>query len=282
MRRPHSDLGTFLRSRRARLRPADAGLPDLGGRRRVPGLRREELARLAGISPGYYTRLEQGLSPNVSDAVLDAIARVLRLDPTERHHLGTLAHPRPAAPPPPEHLRPAVRTLVASLGPTPALVLGRRADVLAWNRLAHALLAPHLDFAARPNVARLVFLDPRTRELYGDGWPAKCQDTVADLRLVAGRHPGDRALATLIAELTDGSEQFAALWRAHPVRVCAAHTRHYRHPTAGPLTLADELLQLPDDPGLRLVLWSAEPGSPSATALDTLRRTARESQDTPS
>ncbi|MGW2410236.1 helix-turn-helix domain-containing protein [Streptomyces sp. NPDC001739] len=298
------DLGEFLRSRRARLAPRDVGLPDHGGRRRVPGLRREELARLAGISPGYYTRLEQGTgAAGASDAVLDALARALRLDGTERWHLYGLARPGGGKGADPEaaveeRLRPSVRTMIASLGDTPALVLGRFVDVLAWNRAGHALLAGHLPFdapdapdplggpgvpdtqgapgspetriaAGRPNVARMMFLDPHTRALYPDR-AAKSRDTVGDLRLIAGRWPDAPRLTALIAELRRKSAEFEALWTAHPVRTCATHTRDYRHPVVGRLTLTDELLTLPDDPGQRVVIYHAEPGSPSAGALRRL------------
>ncbi|MER6141030.1 helix-turn-helix transcriptional regulator [Streptomyces sparsogenes] len=272
------ELGEFLRSRRARLRPQDAGLPSYGGRRRVPGLRREELAQLAGVSAGYYTRLEQGQSPNASDAVLDAVARVLRLDEAERAHLYSLARPKPpvrrrAARP--ERVRPGVRVMIESFGGVPALVMGRFCDVLAWNRTAHALLAGHLDFdapdrpAERPNIARLMFLDPHTRELYAD-WPRKARSTVADLRLLAGRYPGDPALTGLIGELTVGSEEFARLWAAHAVGDCGTATRVYRHPLVGTMTLMCELLTLPEDEGQRVAVMNAEPGSPSEEALRLL------------
>jgi transcriptional regulator with XRE-family HTH domain len=270
--RPHPDLGSFLRSRRARLRPADVGLPEYGGRRRVLGLRREELARLAGISPGYYTRLEQGQTPRVSDHVLKAVGAALRLDETERSHLRALVRPPRTTEPGAESVRPALRTLLDSLGATPALVLGRHADILAWNPVGHALMAGHLPFDESPNAARLVFLDPAARRLFGDGWARKCRDTVADLRLIAGRRPDDPVLAALIAELTEHSVEFSALWRAHPVALCASHTRHYRHPSAGPLTLTHQLLDLGDGSGQRLVLYAAEPGSPSAAALARLMR----------
>lgn len=262
------ELGQFLRSRRARLSPEDVGLVNHGARRRVPGLRREELARLAGVSVGYYTRLEQAQGRGASDAVLDAIARVLRLTGDERAHLYALARPAPTSPRP-ERLRPEIRSMVESLGDTPALVLGRRVDVLAWNRMAHALLAGHLDYQAQPNWARLFFLDPSIRALFTD-WDEKARDTVADLRLIAGRHPDDRALAELIGELTTKSAEFSRLWKSHPVRGCAHHTREYRHPVVGPLTLTDELLVLPDDDGQRLVIFSAEPGSPSRSTLRLL------------
>ncbi|MFD0162544.1 helix-turn-helix transcriptional regulator [Streptomyces decoyicus] len=289
------ELGEFLQSRRARLSPHDVGLADYGGRRRVPGLRREELARLAGISLGYYTRLEQGIGgAGASDAVLDALVRVLRLDGTERGHLYGLARPerraatRGVAAADAEQLRPSVRNMIDSLGDVPAVVLGRFVDVLAWNRAGHALLAGHLPFDAperggddgcagpsgRPNIARMMFLDPQTRSLYPDR-PAKSRDTVGDLRLIAGRWPDDPSLAGLIAELHRESAEFAALWAEHPVRTCATHTRAYHHPVVGPLTLTDELLTLSDDPGRRVVIYHAEPGSPSAAALRLLAAGAR-------
>ncbi|WP_437105118.1 helix-turn-helix transcriptional regulator [Streptomyces sp. enrichment culture] len=274
-----TELGEFLRTRRARLRPEDVGLPDYGGRRRVPGLRREELAQLAGVSAGYYTRLEQGQSPNASDAVLDAVARVLQLDDAERAHLHSLARPRPKARrrPRPEKLRPSAQILIDSLGDVPALVIGRHGDVLTWNRTAHALIAGHLPFDApshpqdRPNVARLVFLDPHTRELYAD-WRAKAKDTVADLRLSAGRFPEDPELTGLIGELTLRSVEFASLWAAHPVHSCVPqhNTREVRHPMVGSMTLYNELLELSHADGQRLAVFTAEPGSASAAALQLL------------
>ncbi|AXB47801.1 helix-turn-helix transcriptional regulator [Amycolatopsis albispora] len=262
-------LGEFLRDRRARLRPADVGLADYGEVRRVPGLRREELAALAGVSPGYYRRLEQGEHGAVSEAVLEALAKALRLDDEERAHLHALANAKTVHPEMPERLAPRHRVLLGAVGAVPALILGRHTDVLAWNRLGHALLAPHLDFDARPNWARLFFLDARVRGLFDSD---KAADTVADLRHLAGRRPGDTALTALIDELRRASPEFAGLWAAHPVRGCAHHTRVYRHATAGPLTLTDELLPLPDSDGQRLVLFYAEPGSPSEAGLRELSR----------
>lgn len=268
-----AELGDFLRSRRARVSPADAGVPH-HGRRRVPGLRREELAPLAGISVGYYTRLEQGKQVNVSGAVVDALARALRLDRAEWAHLRRLAGVEPAGTSParPERLRDGVRLLVESMGHLPALVLGRVGDVLAWNRLGHALLAGHLPFEDRPNWVRLMFLDPRLRELFAD-WQEKARDTVADLRVISGRYPGDRRVAGLVAELR-ADPGFRALWESHPVRRCAHHARRYRHPVVGELTLTDELLTLPDDDGQRLVVFNAEPDSSSAAALTLLAELA--------
>ncbi|WP_129842000.1 helix-turn-helix transcriptional regulator [Streptomyces sp. RFCAC02] len=272
-----TDLGEFLRTRRARLRPEDVGLPDYGGRRRVPGLRREELTQLAGVSAGYYTRLEQGQSPNASDAVLDAVARVLRLDDVERSHLHSLARrtPRTRRRSRPERLRPSTELMIDALGGVPALVIGRCNDVLAWNRSAHALLAGHLPYRApeqprqRPNIARQVFLDPHTRELYAD-WHGKARDTVADLRMTAARRPDDPELAGLIGELTLKSPEFASLWAAHPVHKCVAPTRVFHHPVVGSMTLNNELMELAHDPGQRLAIFTAAPDSPSAAALRLL------------
>ncbi|WP_141583008.1 helix-turn-helix transcriptional regulator [Actinomadura sp. WMMA1423] len=286
MERQRSELGEFLRTRRARLRPEDLGLPDYGGRRRVPGLRREELAQLAGVSAGYYTRLEQGQSSNASEAVLDAIARVLRLDETEHAHLRSLARLRTGTPrrPRPERLRPAVRVMLDAFGDTPAVVMGCRYDVLAWNRAAHALLAGHLPFEApeqpggRPNIARLVFLDPHTRELYAD-WRTKARDTVADVRMAAVRRPHDAVLTGLIGELTVHSPEFAALWAAHPVQDCAVRfTREFRHPLVGAMTLNNEIMELSNDEGQRMAVFTASPGTPSAAALRLLAGLAGEDE----
>lgn len=276
----HAELGGFLRSRRARLRPEDAGLPSYGGRRRVPGLRREELAQLAGVSAGYYTRLEQGQSPNASDAVLDSVARVLRLDDAERAHLYSLVRPqtyarRPASPARPEEVRHGVRVMIDSFGPVPALVLGRSLDVLAWNRMAHALLAGHLDLDApdrpadRPNIARMLFLDPPMRALYPD-WIRKARSTVADLRQLSGLWPDDPRLTGLIGELTAASREFAELWRAHSVGDCGTHTRTYHHPVVGTMAVRAEYLSLPEDEGQRVAVFNAEPHSPDASTLHHL------------
>lgn len=278
-------LGDFLRARRGQLRPADLGLPHFGRRRRVPGLRREELAQHAGLSVAYYTRLEQGESRRPSDAVLAALADALRLDKTERAHLHRLAGEdrAPAAGgtvgADPEVLHPRVAQLLAAVEDVPAVALGRWTDILAWNRLAHALLVSHLPFdaparaAGRPNLARLLFRDPATRALYAD-WPRKAQDAVAHLRLVAGEYPDDPGLAALVAELSAASAEFAALWAAHPVRDCAGHARDYRHPVVGPLALADEFLRLGDAAGQRVLLLHAVPGTQSAAALGRLRQVA--------
>lgn len=268
------ELGEFLRGRRARLKPEDVGVRSYGARR-VPGLRREELAQLAGVSVTYYTRLEQGQSTNASESVVDAVACALGLDDDERAHLHDLAKPSPAKrrrAPRPETVRPATRQLVDAMGDVPAVVLGRRNDVLAWNALGHLLLAGHCDFepALRPNLTRMLFLDPHHRDLHAC-WDQEAVRAVASLRLVAGRHKDDRALAELIGELSIKSPEFAALWSKHPVANCASGTKRFRHPVVGELELDFEAVHLADDPDHRILLYSAAPGSPSEAALRLLR-----------
>ncbi|WP_151772509.1 helix-turn-helix transcriptional regulator [Streptomyces abyssomicinicus] len=272
-------LGHFLRTRRAAVTPQSVGLATWGARR-VPGLRREELAQLAGISVNYYTRLEQGQSGNAGDAVVEALARALRLDDDERAHLFALARPAPAARRGPARAESpgagAVR-LLASMPSVPALLLGRRNDVLAWNPLGHALLAGHLDPDApdgpgdRPNLLRMLFLDAHTRELYRD-WREEAALAVSSLRYSAAHHPDDRQLAELIGELSIHSPAFAALWARHDVRLCSSGTKRFHHPHVGCLELHYEVLHLPDSDGQRLLTHTAEPGSASADALSLLCR----------
>ncbi|AJC55136.1 helix-turn-helix transcriptional regulator [Streptomyces sp. 769] len=270
------ELGDFLRSRRARIRPEEVGLPG-HGRRRVPGLRREEVAQLAGVSVDYYIRLEQGRGPSVSDAVLDAVGRVLRLDDTEQEYLRTLARParrRPAtarrAPrPAPQQVRPGLRLLLDLVDRAPAFVLGRRMDVLAWNALADAVggfsrLAPK-----DRNMPRQVFLDPRAREVYPD-WPAVAAETVAHLRLGAGNHPHDEQLATLVGELSLGSEDFRRLWADHLVKEKSYGTKRMLHPVVGELFLPYETLTVPGEPDQMLVVYTPEPGSQTEERLRLL------------
>ncbi|MFG1808514.1 helix-turn-helix transcriptional regulator [Streptomyces sp. NPDC049040] len=261
-------LGGFLQSRRARIQPEDVGLPPYG-RRRVPGLRREEVAQLAGVSVDYYIRLEQGRGKNVSDAVLDAVARVLRLDPTEHAHLRDLARPgRTAAPAPAARVRPGVRLLLDGMADCPAMVIDHRMEVLAWNALGDAV---H-DFASDPadrNMPRRVFLDPRAAALYPD-WAAVAAETVAYLRLGAGRHPDDGRLTALIGELSMKSEHFRRLWADHLVSEKTHGVKAIDHPVAGELRLAYETLALPGDADLTVVVYTAPPGSASAERLAVL------------
>ncbi|GAA5141083.1 helix-turn-helix transcriptional regulator [Nocardioides marinquilinus] len=267
------ELREFLRSRRARVAPEDVGLDVDLGRRRVPGLRREELARLAGVSVDYYTRLEQGRDLNVSEEVLGAVADVLGLRADERAHLFDLAQPkhkrRRAPTPAPQRVRPGVRVLVDSLA-TPAFVVGRRLDVLATNAMARALIC---DFDALPprdrNHARWVFLDPIARERYLD-WDLVARENVASLRMQAGRWPDDPDLASLIGELSMKSPEFAGWWADHEVLRQSHGTKRYHHPVVGDLTVAYEALAVPDAADQVLFVYTVEPGSPSEEALRLL------------
>lgn len=280
-----SELGDFLKSRRAALRPEDIGITPQPSRRRVTGLRREELAMLAGVSITHYTRLEQGRATTASDSVLDAIARTLRLTEDETAHLKDLARPaagsRPA-PPRVEHAGASARQLLAAMTDVPALVLDRRNDVLAWNQLGHALLAGHLapdspgTAAARPNLIRMLFLDERYRQLYSN-WNEEAVLAVASLRLVAGRHPDDRRLAELIGRLSMLSPEFASRWARHPVRTCTSGLKRLQHPSVGVMDLSFENLCIPGSSGQRLIAYTAEPGSPSEAALRLLGSVAASS-----
>jgi transcriptional regulator with XRE-family HTH domain len=270
-----TELGDFLRTRRARLRPDEVGLASYGARR-VPGLRREELALLAGVSVTYYTRLEQGQSQNASDDVLDAIARALQLNDDETAHMRDLAHPRKRRrrkPTKPESARPGIRRMIAAMDGVAAIAMDRRSDVLTWNRLGHNLLAGHCDAGSvdsdRPNLTKMLFLDPHTRELY-TRWEEEAKRSVASLRLVAGRHVDDHHLASLIGELSMKSPEFATLWSRHPVLNCTSGMKYFHHPVVGQMELSFEAVHLPDDSGQRILLYSAEPGSPSEAAFRLL------------
>ncbi|MER5934448.1 helix-turn-helix transcriptional regulator [Streptomyces sp. NPDC002054] len=269
-------LSEFLRSRRSLLRLEDVALPDFGGRRRVAGLRREEIAQLAGVSVDYYTRMEQGRVPNPSDAVLDALARALRLDGDATRHLYRLARPQPSTrhasrrQARPQGVRPMLQRLLDELVDVPAMVMGRRMDILAWNAAAVALFGDYgaLDRAER-NIARITFLDETSRELYAD-WPSCARENVAYLHLDAGRHPEDPQLASLIGELSMKCEDFRRWWAEHPVQDKTSGTKRFRHPVVGDLELAYETLRAADDPDQALITYAAEPGSPSHDGLRML------------
>nr|WP_039786067.1 helix-turn-helix transcriptional regulator [Actinoalloteichus spitiensis] len=269
-------LGEFLKNRRDRITPAAVGLRTYGTPRRVPGLRREELAQLAGVSTGYYTRLEQGQAETASEQVLDAVARVLRLDEIETAHLHNLAR-QPANPglsePPEETPHPRVLALLDSLGDaTPAIVLGRRGDVLAWNHSGHMLIAEHVAFdsprdpARRPSIPRMFFLDPLTRDLYRN-WDELAPVHVAYLRLTAGRYPTDARLARLIGELSMRSDEFATMWATGDVVDCTVGDMRLRHPTIGAASVAYQVWLQPDSPDHRLEIYT--PNDPSSA--DALR-----------
>ncbi|KUM74663.1 helix-turn-helix domain-containing protein [Streptomyces curacoi] len=268
-----AELSEFLRTRRARLKPEDVGLPDFGRHRRVPGLRREELAQLAGVSVAYYTRLEQGNGRNVSAEVLDAIARALRLSDAEHAHLTHLAKPKqhkkkPAARS--QQVRPALRQLLDSIEGVPAYISGRRSDILAWNRMAAAVFGDWSELPAQErNWARLVFLKPEYRDLFVE-WDQKASDMVSYLRMDAGCHPDDPRLSALVGELSVKSEEFRRLWATHDVKEKTYGVKHIRHPLVGELALNFESFRLSDGTEQALITYHAEPGSPSAEALRLL------------
>jgi transcriptional regulator with XRE-family HTH domain len=260
------ELGDFLRTRRAAVRPEDVGLPaDARTGRRVAGLRREEVAQLAGMSVDYYTRLEQGRHTSPSDAVLDALARALDLDAAARHHLADLARParRSAGRPQPQRVRPALRQLVASLTDHPVLLLGRRTDVLAANALGAALTTDWARLPARErNYTRWLHLDPEATERFLD-WEAVAAQAVGTLRLDAGRHPDDPLLNELVGELTIKSPPFRAAWTGRMVHERTFGTKRMRHPAIGDVTLRFEALGPPGDDDQTLFVYTADPGSRS-------------------
>jgi transcriptional regulator with XRE-family HTH domain len=275
------EIREFLISRRAKVSPEQAGIPSYGELRRVPGLRREEVAQLAGVSTDYYTRLERGSIRGVSDSVLEAVASALQLDEAERAHLMDLARtantPSRRAPrrPTQQRVRPGVLRLLDGMTGVAAIVQDGRGDVLAANLLGRALYAEVFSSAVpsgpdvsgrMANQARYLFLDPGAADFYPD-WPAVAATTVAMLRLESGRNPRDRALNELIGELTTGSGHFAALWAGHDVRIHTTGTKRFHHPVAGDLSLQFETLHLPGDEGQTLFTFTAEPGSASANAL---------------
>jgi transcriptional regulator with XRE-family HTH domain len=280
-------LAAFLQASRARISPEDAGLRGYGERRRVAGLRREEVAMLAGVSVSYYTRLEQGQSSHASPQVIDALASALRLDAAEQAHLKTLAaqsgRHKPAKRPAPERPDAALLELLASLGDVPALVLGRRSDVLAWNRMGHALVASHLDPGSpsspstRPNMAGMVFLDEHTRALYAD-WRAKSRAVVGNLRLVVGDNPDDPILASLIGSLTMASTEFATLWADVRVQACATAVYEFDHPLVGTFSVTQQTLRSIDHPDQTLVTHTAGHDSDAAVALRLLAQLLDERQ----
>ena len=270
-----NELGDFLRARRTELTPSAVGLPGTGSRRRVTGLRREEVAALASISTDFYTRIEQGRR-RASTEVLDTIARVLRLSADERAYLLELCgkEVRPSRRPP-QRVQPQLRRLLDDLATTPAVILGRRTDILAWNPMAAALF---IDFALlRPedrNFVRLVFCDQRVRALY-PRWEHAAGNGVAQLRMEAAKYPDDPELANLVRELSARDPDFHRWWTAHHVAVRGAGANAVRHPVVGDLTLDWSSLTCNADPDQQLFSWTAEPGSPSCEALRALAAVAR-------
>ncbi|MEU6671315.1 helix-turn-helix domain-containing protein [Streptomyces sp. NPDC046727] len=268
-----AELSEFLRSRRARLKPEDVGLAAFGRHRRVPGLRREELAQLAGVSVAYYTRLEQGNGRNVSAEVLDSIARALRLTDAEHAHLNHLAKPKAHKKKPAvrqQQVRRALRLLLDTMDGVPAYIVGRYTDILVWNRMAAAVFG---DWGELPpgerNWARLVFLRPEYRDLFVD-WEQKAIDIVCALRMDAGCYPDDARLSALVGELSVKSEEFRRLWATHDVKEKSHGVKHLHHPLVGDLALNFESFRMTDGSDQSLVTYHAEPDSPSADSLRLL------------
>ncbi len=270
-----NDIREFLVSRRAKITPDQAGLPAYGTNRRVQGLRREEVAMLAGISVEYYTRLERGTTNGASASVLEGIARALQLDEAERTHLLDLVRAanrvRPArARPTQDRVRPTVQHILDAMVGVPAYVRNGRLDILSTNRLGAALYAPVFEDPSGPaNTARFIFLNPKATEFFGD-WDIIASDAVAILRAEAGRDPYDKRLSDLIGELSTRSEEFRVRWASHNVKFHRTGVKRLHHPIVGDLVLAYEALELPGDSGQRILAYTAEPGSPTQDALDLL------------
>ncbi|WP_380171772.1 helix-turn-helix transcriptional regulator [Kineococcus sp. DHX-1] len=271
------EIRTFLTTRRAKITPERAGLV-VHGTRRVPGLRRGEVSGLAGVSAEYYAHLERGNLGGVSESVLHALATALQLDEAERAHLQDLA--RAAGPaartrrrPAPQGVRAGLRRVVDGLGDLPAYVRNGRLDLLVFNRMARALYGPVFDTprsaGQEPNTARFTFLDDRARDFWAD-WSRAADETVAILRTEAGRDPFDKGLSDLVGQLSTRSEEFRTRWAAHDVRLHSTGAKHYHHPVVGDLELAYESLQPAADPGLTLLVFSAEPGTASHDGLRLL------------
>ena len=269
---PSPALGAFLSARRAALDPAAAGM-FYEGYRRVTGLRREEVAVLAGVSVDYYTRLEQGREHHPSPAVIDALCHALRLGGDARDHLYRLAGTMPLlhATATTHEVSAELRLLLAQLSASPALVLNARFDVLARNELAVAL---HRGFTLRDNSARMLFLDPLGLRFYAD-WRRTAEGTVAALRLAAGQSPDDRELSDLVDELSGASEEFRELWGAQTVRAKTNETKHFLHPDVGDLELSYQSFDVRDVPGQQLVVFGAYPGTPTAEKLQQLAELSR-------
>ncbi|MBI5104850.1 MAG: helix-turn-helix domain-containing protein [Solirubrobacterales bacterium] len=268
-----NDIAEFLTTRRARITPEQAGLPSYG-KRRVPGLRREEVASLAGMSVEYYKRLERGNVSGASELVLEGLARALQLDDAERAHLFDLARAaNPVVPrrtrPVKQQIRPVVQRILDQIG-APATVSNQRLDYIGANAMGRALYAPVFDSPRQPaNSARFTFLDPAAPGFYPE-WDRVASELVAHLRSEAGRNPYDRQLSDLVGELSTRSDEFRVRWAAHNVRFHQTGTKHIHHAIVGDLHLSYETMELSADDGLRLAIFTAEPGSASQQALDLL------------
>ena len=285
----HTEVREFLMSRRAKVTPEMVGLP-AGDNRRVPGLRRSEAATLAGVSVEYYAKLERGSIAGASSSVLDAIARALQLDDTERSHLFDLARaadgvplsgrPRRRTSKTAAH-RPSLQWMLSTITGGIAVVCNQHQDVLATNELGRAFYAPVIGDGGRiPNLARFQFLDPASRDFYPD-WDVFAEMCVAIMRARAGRDPGNKAMHDIVGELSTRSDIFRTLWGAHDVRTHGTGTKRFNHPVVGELILAYEELAITADPGLVMMVYTAEPGSISADRLKLLASWGADSQIAP-
>jgi transcriptional regulator with XRE-family HTH domain len=272
---PAGDIREFLTSRRAKITPDEAGLLAFGTNRRVKGLRREEVAMLAGISAEYYTRFERGNASGASDEVIEGVARALQLDDAERTHLFDLVSTANASfrttrrRPTQERVRPVIQRILDSIS-APAYVRNGRLDLLAANPLGRALYAPVFESpSGLPNMARFIFLDESATDFFPD-WEKIASDAVAILRAEVGRDPYDKTLSNLVGELSTRSHEFRVRWAAHNVKFHRTGTKVLHHPVVGDLTLDYEAMELPGDSGQRILVYSAEPRSPAQQALDLL------------
>ncbi len=269
-----AEVREFLGSRRARITPEQAGLPAYGGKRRVKGLRREEVAMLAGVSVDYYVRMERGNLSGASEPVLDALARALQLDEAERDHLFALARASGQSPKrrrsSPTSVRPTVQHVLDAITEAPAWVRNARHDIVAMNRLARALYSPVLEDPRRPaNTTRFVYLNPAARDFFVD-WDLIANDGAAMLRLEAGRNPHDKELIELVGELSTRSEVFRQRWASHDVQFHRSGQKRLHHPVVGQLDLNYESMELPSEPGLTLNVYTTPPDTPTADALKML------------
>lgn len=279
-----NDVQQFLTALRARITPEKAGLTTFGGERRVPGLRREEVAQLAGVSTAYYTRMERGNLSGVSESVLHALVRALELDEAESSHLFDLARvasgPRRTARTRPEtRISPLVAQLLDTMRDVPAVAMNRVTNVAGSNALGRALFPDLFPVDTAPlNSARYLFLDPRSQDFYMD-WEISAREAVSALRLMAGQDPSDRALMSLVGELATRSADFRTWWGGHTVRTHVTGTKRINHPVVGEMILSYETLALPSNSGVVIATYLAEPGTRSADALDLLRSWAAQPVD---
>lgn len=271
-----TEIRDFLSSRRARITPEEAGLPAYGGNRRVKGLRREEVAMLAGVSVDYYIRMERGSLAGASDSVLDSLAGALKLDDAERDHLFALAHQSPAGPTRRKRttatsVRPVLQQVLDAVGDAPAWIRNGRHDIVAMNTLARALYSPVLADGRRPaNTTRFVYLHPEAAQEFFVDYDQITRDAAAMLRLEAGKNPHDKALIELVGELSTQSELFRKHWASQDVRFHRSGRKRLRHPIVGQLDLDFEAMELPSEPGLQLNIYTAAAGTPTADAIKML------------